>query len=269
MFASLVQFIFLSHDVDWRKQGPRIEHVMARRNRFDKDVLEHASVKNPYYNIPEMMALEERLGLRSTFFFRTLYENGNLYDYEDDIKSLIAGGWEIGLHTDSDSITDLGKIKQEKMKLESLARHTVNGNRVHDLYVDLRLFNHLQKLGFTYDSSVKRFKDKISCDDMNFYFTSKGLIEFPLTLMDAYLFTYMKINETQIVNTFSYTLDQGRRVNSEFNVISVLWHDCSLKMVGGRCYSNVLEYLASQEDVEIVKGADLALQIKKKRWLTV
>jgi hypothetical protein len=42
-------------------------------------------------------------------------------------------------------------------------------------------------------------------------------------------------------------------------------------MVGGRCYSKVLEYLASQEDVEIVKGADLALQIEKKRrrWLTV
>jgi hypothetical protein len=91
MFAVLVLFIFISHDVDWR-------------NRFDKDVLEHTSVKNPYYNIPEMMALEERLGLRSTFFFRTLYENGNPYDYENDIKSLIAGGWEIGLHTDSDSI---------------------------------------------------------------------------------------------------------------------------------------------------------------------
>jgi hypothetical protein len=55
--AVLVQFIFLSHDVDWRKQGAPIEHVMARGNRFDKDVLENASVKNRYYNIPEMMAL--------------------------------------------------------------------------------------------------------------------------------------------------------------------------------------------------------------------
>ena len=88
--------------------------------------------------------------------------------------------------------SDLDKIKQEKMKLESLTRHAVNGNAVHDLYVDRRLFNHLQKHGFTYDSSVKRFKDIISSDDMNFYFTSGGLIEFPLTLMDAYLFTYMK-----------------------------------------------------------------------------
>jgi len=138
-FALLVQFIFLSHDVDWGKQGAPIEHVMASKNRFDKDVLENASVKNPYYNIPEMMASEERLGLRSTFFFRTLYESGNLFDYEDDIKSLVAGGWEIGLHTDSDSITDLDKIKQEKKKLESLARHSINGNRVHDLHFDHRL----------------------------------------------------------------------------------------------------------------------------------
>jgi hypothetical protein len=75
ILALTVHFIFLSHNVDWRKQGAPIEHVMARRNRFDRDMLENASVKNPYYNIPEMIASEESLGLRSTFFFRTLYES--------------------------------------------------------------------------------------------------------------------------------------------------------------------------------------------------
>ena len=29
-----MQYIFLSHDVDWRRQGPPIEHVLARKDRF-------------------------------------------------------------------------------------------------------------------------------------------------------------------------------------------------------------------------------------------
>ena len=58
----------MSHDVDWRKQGPSIEHIFTRKERFDKETLEKASIKNPYYNIPDIMNLEEKFGIRSTFF---------------------------------------------------------------------------------------------------------------------------------------------------------------------------------------------------------
>ena len=34
-----------------------------------------------------------------------------------------------------------------------------------------------------------------------------GIIEFPVTLMDAYLFTYMKIREEKIISEFQKTLD--------------------------------------------------------------
>src|SRR5215204_1340773 len=92
--------IFLSHDVDWRKQGAQIEHILKRIERFDKVTIDNLRTRNPYYNIPDYMAIEDRYGLKSTFFFRTIYEDGSLSDYEDDIQALIKGGWEIGLHTD-------------------------------------------------------------------------------------------------------------------------------------------------------------------------
>ena len=48
-----MQYIFLSHDVDWRRQGPPIEHVLARRDRFDPEIFEKTKPENLYSNIPE------------------------------------------------------------------------------------------------------------------------------------------------------------------------------------------------------------------------
>ena len=98
-----MQYIFLSHDVDWRRQGPPVEHVLERKDRFDSEIFANTEPENLYRNIPEYMELEERFGIRSTFFFRTLYEDGNVDDYEDDIQTLQEAGWEIGLHTDPES----------------------------------------------------------------------------------------------------------------------------------------------------------------------
>ncbi|KKK40378.1 hypothetical protein LCGC14_3081020, partial [marine sediment metagenome] len=85
---------------------------------------------------------------------------------------------------------------------------------------------------------------------------------FPVTIMDAYLFTYMHLEEKDIVPIFQKTLDYSRNLNSEFNVITVLWHDNVLKMKGGRMYKNILEFLTSQDDVKICKGEELVSILK-------
>jgi len=113
----------------------------------------------------------------------------------------------------------------------------------------------LANFGFSYDSSLRYSKDRIDDKEMG-YSRINGIIEFPVTLMDAYLFTYMKIQEDKIIPEFQKTLDLGRSL-SENNVISVLWHDNVLKMKGGRMYKQILEFLTSQDDVEIKRGADL------------
>ena len=255
-----MQYIFLSHDVDWRRQGPSIEHILSRKDRFDVELFEKTKLEELYRNIPEYMELEEKFGIRSTFFFRTFYENGDVLDYEDDIKQLQKSNWEIGLHTDPSSIDDLDKIRLEKEKLESITGKQIIGNRVHFLNYNLELPKKLEKLGFNYDSSLRHSKDRIDEKEMG-YSRIHGIIEFPVTLMDAYLFTYMKIREEKIISEFQKTLDLGRSL-SENNVISVIWHENVLKMKGGRVYKQILEFLTSQDDVEIKRGIDLVKILK-------
>ena len=129
------------------------------------------------------------------------------------------------------------------------------GNRVHFLNYNSELPLKLKKLGFLYDSSLRYSKDKIDENEMG-HSKIDGLIEFPVTLMDAYLFTHMNINEDGIIPEFKKTLEIGKRY-SEKNVISVIWHDNVLKMKGGRMYQKILEFLTSQDDVKIVCGRDL------------
>ena len=255
-----MQYIFLSHDVDWRKQGPPLEHVLSRKDRFDPELFEKTKPEELYRNIPEYMEIEEKFDVRSTFFFRTFYENGDVIDYEDDIKQLQKSNWEIGLHTKPSSVDDLNEISLEKEKLESITGRQIIGNRVHFLNYNTELLNKLEKLGFSYDSSLRHSKDRIDEKEMG-YSRIRGIIEFPVTLMDAYLFTYMKIREEKIISEFQKTLDLGRSL-SENNVISVIWHENVLKMKGGRVYKQILEFLTSQDDVEIKRGIDLVKILK-------
>ena len=169
--------------------------------------------------------------------------------------TLQKGNWEIGLHTDPLSVNDIEKIKLEKEKLESLTRKPIVGNRVHYLNYNSKLPTKLNELGFLYDSSLRHSKDKIDEKEMN-YSKIDGIMEFPVTLMDTYLFTYMKIEEEQIITEFQKTLDIGRSLSEE-NVISVIWHDNVLKMKGGRMYKKILEFLVSEEDVKILSGQEL------------
>ena len=100
-------------------------------------------------------------------------------------------------------------------------------------------------------------------DDMGFS-QIDGIIEFPVTLMDAYLFTHMNISEEKIISIVKETLNSCRNLNSDFNIMSILWHDNVLKMKGGRMYPKILEFLSSQDDVIICSGIELANKIKYK-----
>jgi peptidoglycan/xylan/chitin deacetylase (PgdA/CDA1 family) len=140
-----MQYIFLSHDVDWRKQGPNAEHIFLRKDRFDPELFKKTPVEKMYYNFPEFMEIEEKFNTKSTFFFRTIYENGNIFDYENEIKLLNKGGWEIGLHSDPLSVDNIEKIRKEKNIIEEISNTKVVGNRVHFLKTNEQLQEKLNK----------------------------------------------------------------------------------------------------------------------------
>lgn len=257
------QYIFLSHDVDWSFTGPPRDHILKRKDRFDEKLFATTSFEKLYLNFSEYMEIEEKFDTKSTFFFRTMYEIGDYRDYRDDIKELIKQGWEIGLHTDPSSVNSIESIKKEKENLEKITNSKIVGNRVHYLSNDLQLSEKLSLLGFVYDSSNKKSKEDILVEDIG-YKKIKNIFEFPISLMDAYLFSYMKISEENIVSMVEKTLNLCRQSDSDFNIMTILWHDNVLKMKGGRMYPKILEFLASQEDVVMCSGIELANKIKTK-----
>ena len=261
-----MQLVFLSHDVDWNFNGPPKDHILKIKNRFDENLFQTTPINKLYRNFSEYMEIEEKYNTKSTFFFRTQYENGDYRDYHDDIKKLKKEGWEIGLHTDPSSVDSIFKIQKEKDNLEKILGSKIYGNRVHYLSNDEKLLKKLSELDFTYDSSFRKTKDTITFEDMGYRQINK-ITEFPVTLMDAYIFTYMKIKEEKIIELVGKTLDSCRKLNLEFNVMTILWHDNVLKMKGGRMYSKILEFLSSQDDVKLFTGIDLAKFLKRKNVL--
>lgn len=244
----MAKYVFISHDVDWKFTGPSKQHILDRKNRFDQSVLDNLDSLNPYNNFNTIMEIEEKHNFHSTFFFRTKYEDGDFKEYENQIHELEQAGWEIGLHLDSNSIYNLSDIKKEYDDLSSITKNKIIGNRVHYLKYDDSLLPKLKDVGIKYDSSLKHSKDVLVDNDFGFY--QKDIIQFPVTIMDAYLFAYMGITEENIVSFFE------RVLNMNNNIFTIVWHDNVLKMKGGRMYANIIEYLYSN-DVIFCTGKEM------------
>jgi peptidoglycan/xylan/chitin deacetylase (PgdA/CDA1 family) len=248
--------VFISHDVDWPKQGPGARHILARKERFDEEIIGRVVREdfNPYYGIPRILEIEETVGVRSTFFFRPLYDDGITIAaaYKDDLKELKNGHWEVGAHINQAS--SLRSIAEEKRTIEKLLGSEIMGSRVHYLRIrqdDLPL---LRKAGFLYDSSLVFSKDKVDVRNTG-YSNLKGLIEFPITFMDAYLFTYLGLTEEKVVQFVMSSLGEFMQ-QSSVKLVTILWHDNAILMRGGRAYSTLLENLVSLKSVKVIRGID-------------
>lgn len=127
---------------------------------------------DPFWSFPTLMALEEELGVRSTFF--VLNETGKarlfsprswmLYtgryqvrspQIEGMLRELVAGGWEIGLHGSYRSFEDEALLRWEKAELEVAAGVPVLGGRQH--YLNLLVpetWEAHAAIGLRYDSTL-------------------------------------------------------------------------------------------------------------------
>jgi len=265
-------FVLLSHDVEWGKRGAPLSHILERKQRFDENILKDLKRKNPYQNIRDLLEMEEKLGIRSTFFFRTYVEDSqhppppyDVSEYQEDIKYMTSKGWEVGLHSDMTSHNNFERLKREKANLEKITGKKIFGNRVHYTIgktLDTPLFRNLHNLGFKYDSSVKYKREEISEEDFG-YFLKEAIVVFPITIMDALIFYYNVKTEIEVLKTIKHTIDMCRRFCGKGKIVTIDWHDCSLKMKFGRKYLEVLDYLASQKDVHVKRGIDLANMIEK------
>ena len=246
--------LIITHDVDWPIHGPGKVHVLARKDRFTPDIVKKIENENfnPYFGILRVMEIEEKYGVRSTFFFRPTYDDGTgVKAYSETMRTLLAGGWEIGLH--SNNTTTQKEVSSEKQVVEKAAGQTIYGSRVHYLRVAENTFANLEGAGIKYDSSVCFSKEQIDARNTGFLIKD-GLIVFPITFMDAYLFTYMHLTEETVVpfvtKKIEHLFDSGAKI------LTLLWHDNSVLMKGGRAYDQLIRDLTAKSDTTFLKGIE-------------
>jgi hypothetical protein len=249
--------IILTHDIDWPPAGPGLNHVLARRDRFDASTIEKAVREgfNPYNNIDLLMEMEGSRGLRSTFFFRPRYDDGTpVASYADSIRKLESEGWEVGVHVNDSR--SLESLLSERREVGSYCSEPPRGCRAHYLRLDKESHSYMRRAGFDYDSSLMFSKTEILPKNAGF-FTVDGLVVFPITIMDTYLFTYMGVSEENVVEVVDGAIDTC----IDRQCMTILWHDSSLLMKGGRVYSQLCELVAARDDVECMTARDALLSL--------
>ncbi|MEO0124620.1 MAG: polysaccharide deacetylase family protein [candidate division WOR-3 bacterium] len=229
----------LSHDVDETKKTYQyLTHFLKTLRPYH--ILSFFSKKEPYWNFENIMDLEEKYKVRSTFFFLNEKKRldlkrpseifstiGRANFLEEKIIEVINllhnNNWEIGLHGSYDSYKDKELMKKEKKLLEEIIGNPVIGVRQHYLNLKIPKTWMIQKeLGFHYDASYGSNND-IGFPD-NKYFPVRpfndDFVVVPLTLMDYVLFSKIK--------TFDDQLNECRKliecIREKGGVMVILWH---------------------------------------------
>jgi len=260
--SSAKRVLIVTHDVDWPLNGPGAAHVLARQERFSPEIIRKVIDEgfNPYYGVPKIMEIEEKFGIRSTFFFRPKYDDGSgVEKYEKIIKSLLFHGWEVGLH--SNDTSTLEEVTKEKRLLEKATGKPVYGSRVHYLKVSENTFSNLAQSGIKYDSSLSFDKERIDLRNTG-YLAKNSLVVFPVTFMDAYLFTYMGLSEETVVPFMVKTIE--KMFASGVQIMTLLWHDNSVMMKGGRSYAEVIKQLSDTSTIMFLKGIEAFELVQKQ-----
>ena len=254
--------VILTHDVDWPLHGPGATHVLARKDRFAPEIIRRVEQEgfNPYFGIPTVTEIEEKFGVRSTFLFRPRYDDGSeVFEYTCIMRDLISGGWEVGLHCNRTQTPQ--EVQSEKASVEAAAGKPVLGTRVHYLNVCENTFGNLAAAGVKYDSSLSFNKQQIDVRNTG-WVDKEGLTIFPVTFMDAYMFTYMGLTEETIVpfmvNSINNLAEGG------VGLVTLLWHDNSVMMKGGRAYAELVKQLTAMPNILLLRGIDAYEMVKKQ-----
>jgi len=188
------------------------------------------------------MEIEEKYGVRSTFFF--LNESKKLkfldpstyklslgnYDINSPeivgiIKELDNNGWEIGVHGSYDSYKNKELLVKEKIELERIMGHRVIGIRQHYLNLEIPTTWQFQKeVGFKYDASFGYSRNVGFKENKIIPFRPFGeeddFLVIPTTIMDGALFYKYPVfsnNWKKISEIFKYAEKNG-------SLITILWH---------------------------------------------
>jgi len=250
----------LTHDVD--NISRPLGHVIGVRDRFSRAdfLLAILGLKSLYNNIQYVASLEGAKSLRSSFYLLTA--NYDLSKIAAELRGLVDGGWEVGLHGDfgthdsAERMSAAVKLFREKTGIDP------RGLREHFLQFDYgKSWMVIDGQGFDYDTSVGN-RDRLGfrlgmCTPFHppdSEWRPMRTLELPLVLMDTTLWGYLKRTEEEGMRDFSALKDSVRRVGGLY---TILWHQEALRMKGGRIYPRLLDALIA-DNCFFGSGANIA-----------
>ncbi|MFP8956778.1 polysaccharide deacetylase family protein [Natrialbaceae archaeon A-CW3] len=235
----------LTHDVDRTTKSFQAPYY-AVKDRDPSHLLSLVNDERPYWQFEEIMALEDDLGIRSSFYFlnepclfrdRPIREwmNPNRWilhlgryditapEVQQVIRTLDAEGWEVGLHGSYHSYRDVDRLAEEKETLERILGHSVLGGRQHYLNLQRpKTWEYHSEIGLKYDSSLgsatewgfRHTKDIYQPFDDDF-------VVFPLTVMEVALMASHGGDVSACKDACDELL---REASEDQRIMTVLWH---------------------------------------------
>ncbi len=194
--------------------------------------------KNPWWNFKEITDIENKLGIKSAFYFlpNHNYKVDAFYSLEEPrvimlMNSLINNGFEVGMHGAMASANDEQVLKGQIQRLNKLLHEPISGNRQHNLsfkYHDT--LKYLQSAGVKYDTTLgfaehEGFRNSYCHPFKPFDFDNNEMLdiwEIPLVVMDATLFKYQKYSFEQANKAIDNLIVEIEKFGGVF---SLLWHN--------------------------------------------
>lgn len=254
--------IDLTHDVDAVSKTPEIRFKQAafhginagrallrgRPGQAAAKVISAArflTSEGDYWRFPEIRALEEKFGIRSTFHFyggppgNRRGWRARLFDpaYEigdrrlaGELKTLRQGGWRVGLHPSYGSWKDASQIRKERETLEAAVGAPVERCRQHWLRFSwTHTWKAQEDAGLAMDSTLG-FNERPGFRNSAALVFNPVDIEtgammaircVPMILMDSHLYDYRPLTDAERGDEISRWVNEVKAVHG---VASVVWH---------------------------------------------
>jgi peptidoglycan/xylan/chitin deacetylase (PgdA/CDA1 family) len=267
--------VCLTHDIDqvYTAVTPKITRVMQELRKgsfsgFTHSVLAMRSKKIPAWNFSDIMALEDRYGAKSSFYFLVLDPDEQDYTYriedcEPVLGDIIDRGFEAGLHGGHGSYLSPQELHGKKERLEKIVNCSVTGYRNHFLRFKVpETWEYLREAGFLYDTTLGYaecigFRNGM-CHPFRPYnrITGKSIdiVEIPLNIMEITFENHMNLDTTLSWDLTKQLIDTTARCHG---VLTLLFHNVSFMRDQWKFYEKILKY-CKEKNAWMTSGEEIS-----------
>jgi len=263
--------VCLTHDIDNLKP-PRLGRVPVPYY-LRKPLITCSKKFKAAWDLEKIIDLETEYNAKSSFFFLALEYGDESFNYRIDelkieIDHIKRRGWDIGLHGGHNASIDAGSLKREKKRLLSIVDNKIAGYRGH--YLKLRkptTWKMLVNEEFEYDTTFG-YPNRVGfrnglCYPFRPFDALKNeyidIIEIPLALMDATLFSSMNLNINESWIEAKKVIDNAIECEG---VVTILWHNTNAWDKNLTFYRKILLYV-NKAGGWLTSGAEINAWWKK------